>query len=122
MTGPRVTGPRVTGPGSTGPGSTGPGAGRPDTRPIPMPPSGRDLLSGKVVVITAAAGTGIGGAAARRCLAEGASVAISDAHPARLAATSEELVGLHGAETMPPHLHRTMIVVELDVEERARIQ
>ena len=35
-------------------------------------PAGRDLLAGKVVVVTAAAGTGIGAAAARRCLEEGA--------------------------------------------------
>ena len=32
---------------------------------------GHGLLEGKVVVVTAAAGTGIGGAAARRCLDEG---------------------------------------------------
>jgi 3-oxoacyl-[acyl-carrier protein] reductase len=44
------------------------------------------LLDGKVVVVTAAAGTGIGGAAARRCLEEGARVAISDQHHKRLAA------------------------------------
>jgi 3-oxoacyl-[acyl-carrier protein] reductase len=56
------------------------------------------LLAGKVVVITAAAGTGIGGAVARRCLEEGASVAISDAHAIRLAATSDELAGLHGGD------------------------
>jgi 3-oxoacyl-[acyl-carrier protein] reductase len=49
------------------------------------PPPGRGLLAGKVVVVTAAAGTGIGGAVARRCLDEGASVAISDAHAGRLA-------------------------------------
>jgi 3-oxoacyl-[acyl-carrier protein] reductase len=50
------------------------------------------------VVLTAAAGTGIGGAAARRCLAEGASLAISDAHAARLAATHAELAELYGAD------------------------
>jgi 3-oxoacyl-[acyl-carrier protein] reductase len=56
---------------------------------------GHGLLEGKVVVITAAAGTGIGGAAARRCLEEGASVAISDQHARRLAATREELAEAH---------------------------
>ena len=61
-------------------------------------PAGPGLLAGKVVVITAAAGTGIGGAVARRCLEEGASVAISDAHAIRLAATSDELAGLHGGD------------------------
>jgi len=52
---------------------------------------GHGLLDGKVVVITAAAGTGIGGAAARRCLEEGARVAISDQHHKRLAAARDEL-------------------------------
>ena len=58
--------------------------------PPPVPPAGRDLLAGKVVVITAAAGTGIGSATARRCLVEGASVAISDQHARRLAAAEQE--------------------------------
>jgi 3-oxoacyl-[acyl-carrier protein] reductase len=65
-------------------------------RPLPQPPAGRDLLAGKVVVITAAAGVGIGSATARRCLAEGGSVVISDQHPARLAAYQEELTGEYG--------------------------
>ena len=38
-------------------------------------------------MITAAAGTGIGSAAARRCLEEGAQVVISDQHPRRLGET-----------------------------------
>jgi 3-oxoacyl-[acyl-carrier protein] reductase len=61
-----------------------------------VPPPGHDLLAGKVVVLTAAAGTGIGGAAARRCLDEGASLALSDAHAARLAATHDELLATYG--------------------------
>ena len=56
---------------------------------------GHGLLDGKVVVITAAAGTGIGGAAARRCLEEGARVAISDQHHQRLAAARDELARAH---------------------------
>jgi NAD(P)-dependent dehydrogenase (short-subunit alcohol dehydrogenase family) len=56
-----------------------------------MPPAGRDLLAGKVVVVTAAAGTGIGSATARRCLEEGARVVISDHHERRLAAARDEL-------------------------------
>jgi 3-oxoacyl-[acyl-carrier protein] reductase len=55
------------------------------------PPAGHDLLAGKAVVITAAAGTGIGSATARRCLDEGAEVVISDHHERRLAAISDEL-------------------------------
>jgi len=58
--------------------------------------NGHQLLEGKVVVITAAAGTGIGGATARRCLEEGARVAISDQHHQRLAATHAELAQAHG--------------------------
>jgi len=59
--------------------------------------NGHSLLAGKVVVITAAAGTGIGPAAARRCLEEGARVMISDQHERRLAATRDELAAVHGA-------------------------
>jgi len=66
--------------------------------PAAVPPPGHDLLAGKVVVLTAAAGTGIGGAAARRCLEEGASLVLSDAHAARLAATHDELAATYGAE------------------------
>jgi len=57
---------------------------------------GHGLLDGKVVVITAAAGTGIGGAAARRCLTEGAQVMISDQHHKRLAQARDELQAAHG--------------------------
>ena len=51
---------------------------------LPQEPDGRSLLAGKRVVVTAAAGTGIGSAVARRCLLEGASVLISDIHERRL--------------------------------------
>lgn len=44
----------------------------------PPPEIEDELLTGKVVVITAAAGTGIGAAVARRALLEGADVMISD--------------------------------------------
>ena len=59
--------------------------------PPPTPPSGHGLLVDKVVIVTAAAGTGIGSATARRCLEEGASVVVSDAHARRLAETAEQL-------------------------------
>ncbi len=49
----------------------------------PYPP-GRALLQGKTVLITAAAGTGIGFAVAKRCAEEGAAVMISDIHERRL--------------------------------------
>ena len=46
---------------------------------------GHNLLKGKRVIITAAAGTGIGYAAAKRCAEEGATILISDIHEGRLA-------------------------------------
>jgi 3-oxoacyl-[acyl-carrier protein] reductase len=58
---------------------------------IPSYPAAHDLLAGKVVVITAAAGTGIGAAAAKRCLEEGAQVVISDWHERRLTEKAAEL-------------------------------
>src|SRR5829696_6293030 len=57
----------------------------------PTPPAGRGLLAGKHVLVTAAAGTGIGNATARRCLEEGASLVVADKHERRLADTAEEL-------------------------------
>ena len=57
----------------------------------PTPPPGRDLLAGKVVLVTAAAGTGIGNATAQRCLEEGATVVISDAHERRLGEAADAL-------------------------------
>jgi len=50
-----------------------------------------NLLPDKVVLITAAAGTGIGSAVALRCLEEGARVVVSDAHERRLQSTLDEL-------------------------------
>jgi len=50
-----------------------------------------DLLRDKVVVVTAAAGTGIGSSVARRALEEGATVVVSDWHERRLAATASDL-------------------------------
>jgi 3-oxoacyl-[acyl-carrier protein] reductase len=53
------------------------------------------LLDGRTVLVTAAAGTGIGSATARRCIEEGAQVAITDLHERRLRETADEL-GAHG--------------------------
>ena len=55
------------------------------------PRPGVGLLRGKRVVVTAAAGSGIGSATARRCLEEGAQVLLSDQHARRLDATSDAL-------------------------------
>ncbi len=66
--------------------------------PTPPPPyvDGHRLLEGRTVVITAAAGTGIGSAVARRCIEEGATVLVSDAHERRLAEAVDELSELAG--------------------------
>ena len=47
-----------------------------------------DLLAGKSVLVTAAAGSGIGQATAKRCIEEGARVVITDAHERRLRETA----------------------------------
>ena len=63
---------------------------------IPPYPAGRNLLAGKTVLVTAAAGTGIGFAAARRCAEEGARVMISDIHERRLLEAAAELEKING--------------------------
>jgi 3-oxoacyl-[acyl-carrier protein] reductase len=57
-------------------------------------PPARNLLAGKTVLLTAAAGTGIGFATAKRCVEEGARVVISDVHERRLAQAAESLSAL----------------------------
>jgi 3-oxoacyl-[acyl-carrier protein] reductase len=52
------------------------------------------LLQDRRVLVTAAAGTGIGFAAAERCAAEGATVVISDKHERRLGEAAERLGGV----------------------------
>ncbi|MFC3213117.1 SDR family oxidoreductase [Novosphingobium panipatense] len=58
---------------------------------IPNYPEPRGLLKGKTVVITAAAGTGIGSSAARRAAEEGATVLISDFHERRLGEAADRI-------------------------------
>jgi 3-oxoacyl-[acyl-carrier protein] reductase len=68
-------------------------------QPTPDYVPGHDLLAGKVVVVTAAAGAGIGAAVARRALEEGAGlVVISDTHERRLAEAQESLAAEFGVE------------------------
>ena len=52
----------------------------------PPPPyvEGHQLLAGKTVLVTAAAGSGIGFAVAKRCQEEGARLVIADKHERRL--------------------------------------
>lgn len=53
--------------------------------------AGHGLLTDRKAVVTAAAGTGIGSATARRLLSEGADVVVSDWHERRLGETRAEL-------------------------------
>ncbi len=61
------------------------------SKAVPPYVEGHNLLAGKTVLVTAAAGTGIGFAAAKRCIEEGARVMISDIHERRLGAAVDEL-------------------------------
>ncbi len=62
---------------------------------------GHQLLAGKSVLITAAAGAGIGFAAATRAVEEGArAVMISDVHEVRLAKAVETLKSEHGLDAV----------------------
>lgn len=64
------------------------------THPNYPPP--RDLLKGKTVVVTAAAGTGIGFATAKRAAEEGAHVLISDFHERRLGEAADAIAAAVG--------------------------
>ena len=76
---------------------------------------GHDLLAGKVVVVTAAAGAGIGAAVVRRALEEGAkAVVFSDTHERRLAEAEEALGAEFGAERV-----RSLVC---DVTDEAQVQ
>jgi len=62
------------------------------TAPPPYPTASGNLLAGKVVVVTAAAGTGIGFATAKRAAEEGATVILSDHHERRLGEAADSLL------------------------------
>jgi len=61
------------------------------TLPVPAYPEPRGLLKGKTVVVTAAAGSGIGFAVAKRAAEEGATLLISDFHERRLGEAAERI-------------------------------
>lgn len=77
------------------------------------PPAGHGLLAGRTVLVTAAAGTGIGSATARRCAEEGARVAISDRHERRLRDTAAELAAEVGVEPLA-------VVCDVTVEDQVQ--
>ena len=81
--------------------------------PAPPAPEGHNLLAGKVVIVTAAAGTGIGMATALRALEEGAEVVISDAHERRMLETRDELSAL---------VKRDVFAVACDVTDEPQVQ
>ena len=86
------------------------------TKPLSIAPeeiAGHGLLTDRVAVITAAAGTGIGSATARRMLAEGADVVVSDWHEKRLEATRAEL-----AEKFP---HSRVAAIACDVSDSGQV-
>ena len=89
------------------------GAVRPS---VPSPPLGRGLLTDKIVVITAAAGTGIGFAAAKRCVQEGATVVISDAHERRLEEAADALADL------PELAGQRPLAVPCNVTDESQVQ
>ena len=70
----------------------------PNEAPAPVPPHA--LLDGRTVLVTAAAGTGIGFATAKRAAEEGARVAIADIHERRLAEAADALTEVLGVR--PP--------------------
>lgn len=64
--------------------------------PTPDYVPAHDLLKGKTVLMTAAAGAGIGFATAQRCAEEGARLFISDIHEKRTAEAAEKLAEISG--------------------------
>ncbi len=80
---------------------------------LPNYPSGKNLLEGKSVLITAAAGTGIGFACAKRCSEEGATLIISDIHEKRLNAA---------ADTIERESGKRPVTVLCDVTQETQVQ
>jgi 3-oxoacyl-[acyl-carrier protein] reductase len=70
------------------------------TGPGPKPHPSHGLLAGRTVLVTAAAGTGIGFAAAKRCAEEGATVVISDRHERRLGEAAAALAEISDAKPL----------------------
>ncbi len=71
------------------------------------------LLAGKTVLVTAAAGTGIGFAVAKRAVEEGAQVLISDIHERRLGEAADRLAEVNGTR---PATALCNVTVEDDVQ------
>ncbi|HZQ84325.1 MAG TPA: SDR family oxidoreductase [Acidimicrobiales bacterium] len=80
---------------------------------VPDYPTGHQLLAGKSVLVTAAAGTGIGFATAKRCAEEGATVVVSDKHERRLAEAAEQLADIANAKP---------VAIPCDVTDETSVQ
>jgi 3-oxoacyl-[acyl-carrier protein] reductase len=80
---------------------------------VPSYPEGHHLLEDRTVLVTAAAGTGIGLATAKRCAEEGAFVILSDRHERRLGEAAEELEPIMGSR---PPVAVCDVTSEADVE------
>jgi 3-oxoacyl-[acyl-carrier protein] reductase len=75
------------------------------SRTIPAYVDGHNLLAGKSVLITAAAGAGIGFSAATRAVEEGArAVVISDVHEGRLMQAKDTLAAISDECSVGAHL------------------
>lgn len=79
----------------------------------PEYPPAHGLLAGKSVLVTAAAGTGIGFATAKRCAEEGARVVVSDHHERRLGEAAEQLAEIVG---------ETPLAIRCDVTDEGDVQ
>jgi 3-oxoacyl-[acyl-carrier protein] reductase len=83
------------------------------SRTVPPYPTATGLLKGKTVVVTAAAGTGIGFSVAKRAAEEGATLLISDFHERRLGEAAEAIHAATG--------HRPLTAVcDVTVEDQVQ--
>ncbi len=84
-------------------------------QPVPAYVPGHGLLADRTVIVTAAAGAGIGAAAVRRCLEEGAkAVVLGDTHERRLSEAKQALGEEFGAERV--------VTVVCDVTSESDVQ
>ncbi|KRW57442.1 SDR family oxidoreductase [Pseudomonas sp. TTU2014-080ASC] len=89
-------------------------------RQAPAYVPGHQLLAGKSVLITAAAGAGIGFSAAKRCAEEGCrALMISDIHPRRLEEAVASLKEQTGLQAIYGQLCN--VTVEAEVQELVRV-
>lgn len=77
-------------------------------------------FSGRVALVTAAAGQGIGKAIATRLAADGATVIVTDSHPTRVLAAAEEILEKTGATVHAKRLDVGVRQEVIDVTEWVR--